>query len=67
MKFQVGWKFNNAFCREHGKKGNITVDANSEEEACESIKRRVSRELFGTTGMQSYVAVSDISKTDTEY
>jgi hypothetical protein len=60
MKWKGKWRFNNAMHRLDGQGGTMTVEANDAAEARETIRDEVSRELFDTTTMQTYVVVMEV-------
>lgn len=57
------WEFRNIMRSEHGSRGTKTVQADSESAAISKIRDEVSRDLFGTTMMQTYVIVSTVRKS----
>ena len=62
MRKWVGkWRFNNVMDGHHGLTGSATVSAPNEFEAREAIRCAASREMFGTTMMQRYVEIQNIS------
>lgn len=54
------WTFRNVMHHLHGSSGTATVNASDEKSAMYAIKNDASRELFGTTGMQTYIDVSNL-------
>lgn len=54
------WEFKNSRSLHDGKTDLLTVSANSEEEARDQIKSRVSRKLCGISTMQAFVVVTDL-------
>ena len=56
------WEFRNVMHHHHGRRGNKGVSADTEDNARKQIRDIVSRELFGTTAMQTYVVVSNLKE-----
>ena len=56
------WEFTNSMHRHHGRSGEKTVQADSEAQAKSMIRDEVSRQLFGTTMMQTYVQVRSLQQ-----
>jgi hypothetical protein len=54
------WTFRNVMHDKHGTSGTSTVNAEDEQSAKYAIKNDASRELFGTTMMQTYIDVSNL-------
>ncbi|MBP6868588.1 MAG: hypothetical protein KBC16_00560 [Candidatus Pacebacteria bacterium] len=54
------WTFRNVMHHLHNSTGTKTVTASSEQGAKSKIKDEASRELFGTTGMHTYIDVSNL-------
>jgi hypothetical protein len=54
------WTFRNVMHHLHGSSGTATVNASDEKSARYRIKHDASRDLFGTTMMQTYIDVTSI-------
>ncbi|MBP6868587.1 MAG: hypothetical protein KBC16_00555 [Candidatus Pacebacteria bacterium] len=62
-KWTGDWEYrNHTDPRFSGKRGTLTVNATSSNDAEDEIKRAVSRDIIGTTSFVSFVHVTNIRK-----
>jgi len=61
-RWRGSWEFNNVMSSKDGSRGTETVKTSTEARAKEAIKDKASMRLFGTTMMQGYIEVRNLTK-----